>query len=317
MKVLQFTIPVPHDKSVIADQFSLPYFYPYLHRHKETQITWIQKGEGTLIAGNNMHHFAAGDVFLLGANLPHLFKSDPQYFEAENEDAISALSIFFNPDGVLASFFDLPEVRMHKLFIQQHQQGIKVPVADADRIITSMTGLRDSSGADQLVQFIHLLKGLSDINEQLQPLSSYGNLPGITENEGIRIGNIYNFIMQNYAESITLDDVAKAAFMTSESFCRYFKKHTGNTFVTFLNEVRINEACKMLTANKFESISIVAYKSGFKSITNFNRVFRSVTGSSPREYTESFNGKIAIAQPAPEIDILKKGNSKAAFAGGV
>ncbi|GAA3994283.1 AraC family transcriptional regulator [Mucilaginibacter dorajii] len=317
MKVLQFTIPVPHDKSVIADQFSLPYFYPYLHRHKETQITWIQKGEGTLIAGNNMHHFAPGDVFLLGANLPHLFKSDPQYFEAENEDAISALSIFFNPDGVLASFFDLPEVRMHKLFIQQHQQGIKVPVADADRIITSMTGLRDSSGADQLVQFIHLLKGLSDINEQLQPLSSYGNLPGITENEGIRIGNIYNFIMQNYAESLTLDDVAKAAFMTSESFCRYFKKHTGNTFVTFLNEVRINEACKMLTANKFESISIVAYKSGFKSITNFNRVFRSVTGSSPREYTESFNGKIAIAQPAPEIDILKKGNSKAAFANGV
>jgi AraC-like DNA-binding protein len=317
MKVLQFTIPVPHDKSVIADQFSLPYFYPYLHRHKETQITWIQKGEGTLIAGNNMHHFAPGDVFLLGANLPHLFKSDPQYFEAENEDAISALSIFFNPDGILASFFDLPEVRMHKLFIQQHQQGIKVPVADADRIITFMTGLRDSSGADQLVQFIHLLKGLSDIKEQLQPLSSYGNLPGITENEGIRIGNIYNFIMQNYAESITLEDVAKAAFMTSESFCRYFKKHTGNTFVTFLNEVRINEACKMLTANKFESISIVAYKSGFKSITNFNRVFRSVTGSSPREYTESFNGKIAIAQPPPEIDILKKGNSKAAFAGGV
>jgi AraC-like DNA-binding protein len=315
MKVLQFTIPVPHDKSVIADQFSLPYFYPYLHRHKETQITWIQKGEGTLIAGNNMHHFVPGDVFLLGANLPHLFKSDPQYFEAENEDAICALSIFFNPDGVLASFFDLPEVRMHKLFIQQHQQGIKVPVANADRIITSMTALRDSSGADQLVQFIHLLKGLSDISEQLQPLSSYGNLPGITENEGIRIGNIYNYIMQNYTEAITLDDVAKAAFMTSESFCRYFKKHTGNTFVTFLNEVRINEACKMLTANKFESISIVAYKSGFKSITNFNRVFRSVTGSSPREYTESFNGKIAIAQLAPEIDGPKKGYSKIAFAG--
>jgi AraC-like DNA-binding protein len=98
--------------------------------------------------------------------------------------------------------------------------------------------------------------------------------------------------MRNYAEAITLDDVAKAAFMTSESFCRYFKKHTGNTFVTFLNEIRINEACKILTANKFENISSAAYKCGFKSITNFNRVFRSVTGSSPREYMESYNGKI-------------------------
>jgi AraC-like DNA-binding protein len=292
MKVLQFTIPVPHDKSVIADQFSLPYYYPYLHRHKETQITWVQRGEGTLIAGNNMHHFAPGDVFLLGPNLPHLFKSDPQYFDNETEDAVSALSIFFNPEGILNAFFDLPEMRVYKLFIQQHKQGFKVPATDCNRIISSMTKLRDTQGPDQLIQFIQLIKGLSGIKEQLHPLSSYGNLPGITENEGIRIGNIYNYIMQNYTEAVTLDDVAKAAFMTSESFCRYFKKHTGNTFVTFLNEVRINEACKMLTANKSESISAAAYKCGFKSITNFNRVFRSVTGNSPREYLENYNGKI-------------------------
>ncbi|WP_295711651.1 AraC family transcriptional regulator [Mucilaginibacter sp.] len=292
MKVLQFTIPVPHDKSVIADQFSLPYFYPYLHRHKETQITWIQQGEGTLIAGNNMHHFAPGDVFLLGANLPHLFKSNPEYFENETEDAISALSIFFNTEGILTALFDLPEMRGYKLFIQQHQQGFKIPADDAEYILTNMTSLRDASGADQLMQFMKLLKGLSGINQQLQPLSSYGNLPGITENEGIRIGNIYNYIIQNYAEAITLEDVAKAAFMTSESFCRYFKKHTGNTFITFLNEVRINEACKMLTGNKSDSIAAVAYRCGFKSITNFNRVFRSVTQSSPREYLENYNGKI-------------------------
>jgi hypothetical protein len=63
MKVLQFTIPVPHDKSVIAEKVSLPYHYPYLHRHKEIQITWIQKGEGTLIAGNNMHDYSSGDIF--------------------------------------------------------------------------------------------------------------------------------------------------------------------------------------------------------------------------------------------------------------
>lgn len=293
MKVLQFTIPVAHDKSVIADQFSLPYFYPYLHRHKETQLTWIQQGEGTLIAGNNMHPFEPGDVFLLGANLPHLFKSNPEYFENETEGAISALSIFFNPDGILAALFDLPEMRAYKLFLNQHQQGFKVPNADIEKIIDKLTGLRDTNGGDQLVQFIQLMKELSGISEQLQPLSSYGNLPGITDSEGIRIGNIYNYIIQNYTQAITLDNVAKAAFMTSESFCRYFKKHTGNTFITFLNEVRVNEACKMLTANKSDSIASVAYKCGFKSITNFNRVFRSVTGNSPREYMENYNEKIS------------------------
>jgi quercetin dioxygenase-like cupin family protein len=80
MKVLPFTIPVPHDHSIIVQEEVLPHFYTYLHRHAETQITWIQKGEGTLLAGNNMHVFREGEIYVIGANLPHLFKSDPAYF---------------------------------------------------------------------------------------------------------------------------------------------------------------------------------------------------------------------------------------------
>jgi len=287
MKVLQFTLPVANDKSVITEQVELPYHYPYLHRHKETQITWIQQGEGTLIAGNNMHYFAAGDIFLLGANLPHLFKSNPEYFLPSTK-GVKALTFFFNTEGILATLFELPELKQFKQFLQQHQQGFKVPAANIDKIIQVMTALKKASGPDQLIQFFQLLKCLSGISEPLLPLSSYGNLPGITENEGIRIGNIYNFIMQHYSEAIALEDVAKAAFMTPESFCRYFKKHTGHTFITFLNEVRINEACKMLTSHQFDSISKIAYKCGFKSITNFNRVFKFVIGNSPRDYMEKY-----------------------------
>jgi AraC-like DNA-binding protein len=52
--------------------------------------------------------------------------------------------------------------------------------------------------------------------------------------------------------------------------------------------VRINEACKQLTEGSYESISTVAYECGFKSITNFNRVFKTVTGQSPRMYMREF-----------------------------
>ncbi|WP_184545611.1 AraC family transcriptional regulator [Mucilaginibacter sp. FT3.2] len=292
MKVLQFTLPVPHDRSVIAEKVSLPHHYPYLHRHKEIQITWIQKGEGTLIAGNNMHDYAPGDVFLLGANLPHVFKSNPEYFTNDANKRIEAISIFFNPDGVLAPLFDLAELKLSKMFMQQHQQGFKIPHNEADKISQLMVTLKNASGTDQLARFLDLLKGLSCIKSKLDPLSTYGNLPGITENEGIRIGNIYNFIMGHYSDQITLEDVAKVAFMTPESFCRYFKKHTGHTFISFLNEVRINEACKKLIAHKFENINTVAYKCGFKSITNFNRVFKFVIGSSPRDYIDSYNNNM-------------------------
>jgi quercetin dioxygenase-like cupin family protein len=85
MKVLQFTIPVQHDKSIFTRIDVLPYFYPYLHRHKEMQITWVQQGEGTLVVNNNMHIFHSNEIYLLGANQPHLFKSEPSYFSVKTE----------------------------------------------------------------------------------------------------------------------------------------------------------------------------------------------------------------------------------------
>ncbi len=65
MKVLPFTIPVPHDHSIMVQEELLPHFYTYLHRHAEIQITWIQKGEGTLLAGNNMHVFREGEIWII------------------------------------------------------------------------------------------------------------------------------------------------------------------------------------------------------------------------------------------------------------
>ncbi|MCC8407434.1 AraC family transcriptional regulator [Mucilaginibacter sp. UR6-1] len=299
MKVLQFTIPVAHDKSVITDQVELPYHYPHLHRHKEAQLTWVQSGEGTLIAGNNMHAYTAGEIYYIGPNLPHLFKSNPEYFKSEQHRPVKALTVFFNPDGVLSSMFDLPELRPVKQFLNQHTQGFKVPVTNNDAIAAIMMQVREASGSKKLVHFLELMQGLIAVEGKPEALSTHGNLPSMAESEGIRIGNIYNYIMQNYNNAITLDDVARAACMTSESFCRYFKKHTGHTFVSFLNEVRVNEACKRLTSHKFENVSEIAFKCGFKSITNFNRVFKAVTGNSPREYLDNYLNNInSLSQTA-------------------
>ena len=81
MKVIQFTIPVAKENSVIVQEEKQAYFYEHLHRHTETQITWIIKGEGTLIIGNYMQPFKAGDIYLIGANQPHVFKNETEYFE--------------------------------------------------------------------------------------------------------------------------------------------------------------------------------------------------------------------------------------------
>lgn len=287
MKVLQFTIPVPHDKTVIVQKDVLPHFYPHLHRHQEIQLTWIQQGEGTLVAENNMHAFRSNEIYWLGANLPHIFKSDPSYFSAKSRKKVQTLNIFFNTKGQLDSFFELPEIKNLKNFLQNHQPGFKVPQQHVATVSSKMMMIQNSTGVDQLIHFLELLKQLSTYSD-LSALSSGSQPAAYSEHEGLRIGSIYNFIMQQYDKPITLEDAARQAHMTPQAFCRYFKKHTLHTFVSFLNEVRINEACKKLTDGNYDSIATVAYNCGFNSITNFNRVFKSVTNKSPSEYVESY-----------------------------
>ena len=295
MKVLQFTIPVPRDKTVIVQKDVLPHFYPHLHRHEEIQLTWIQQGEGTLVAENNMYSFRSGEIYWLGVNLPHVFKSDPSYFLPSSRKKIRTLNIFFNAKGQLDSFFDLPEIKNVKTFLQNQQSGFQVPPRHVDEIAKKMLRIEHSSGIDQLIHFIELLKLLSSFQE-LTPLSDRSHPVSYSEHEGIRIGAIYNYIMQQFDKPITLEDVSRQAHMTPQAFCRYFKRHTLHTFVSFLNRVRINEACKRLTDGGYDSIATVAYNCGFNSITNFNRVFKTITGKSPSEYIESYHQNVALAE---------------------
>lgn len=290
MKVLPFTILVPQDKSVISEYIELPYFYQYLHRHDEWQITYIESGEGTLIAGNDMHTFRSGDLFVIGAKLPHLFKSNPEYFSADSNKVIKACTVYFNPNGILAPLFSLPEMKMASVFLNKNKHGFKVPSSVAEDVIPQIFMVHQATGIDVLLSFVKLMNTLQDLNENIELLCSDLYSANFSENEGMRLSKIINFITDNYSNPISLEDVANTAFMTPQAFCRYFKKHTGHTFISFLNEVRVNAACKNLIAGeKADCISGVAYKAGFNSITNFNRVFKSIIGQSPKSYIETYN----------------------------
>ncbi|NSL86337.1 AraC family transcriptional regulator [Chitinophaga solisilvae] len=287
MKVLQFTIPVAHDKTIITQKDQLPHFYPYLHRHEEIQLTWIQQGNGTLLAENSMHPFRSGEIFWLGGNQPHVFKSDQSYFAAKSKKNVQALTLFFNPMGKLAPMLDLQEFKKISAFIQQFSNGFKVAEEDMAEVSNSILRIHQSKGVAQMIRFIELLDFFST-RKTPQPLISGARLSAVNEQEGIRIGYIYDYIMKHYDADIMLEDIAREAHMTPEAFCRYFKKHTRLTFVSFLNEVRVNEACKKLADRSYDSIATVAYNCGFNSIANFNRVFKTVTGKSPRSFLKEY-----------------------------
>jgi AraC-like DNA-binding protein len=287
MKVLPFTIPLPHDHTIVVQEEILPHFYTFLHRHAEVQITWIQKGEGTLLVGNSMHTFREGEIYLIGANLPHLFKSDPAYFQPDSELEVKTVTIFFDPSGKLSALLSLPEMKSVKTFIELARNGFRIPDSSYPVIAKLIAKIQQAQGAAQLSLFIKVLHSLSTYTG-IEALASGSYAHSMTDPEGMRIAAVYNYIMQNYNNTLTLEKVAMQAHLTPTAFCRYFKKHTRHTFVHFVNKIRVNEACKMLVNGSPQSIAAIAYSCGFNSITNFNHVFKHVAGVSPRDYISSY-----------------------------
>lgn len=287
MKIVHFTIPVENDNSIHLQEDKLPYFYEHLHRHKEIQITWVISGEGTLIAGTSMQRFHSGDLFILGANQPHLFKSDPSYFVSANQKSIHSLNIFFNATGFISQLLSFPEMRGIKKFVASSNFGMQASEKDAAILSEHFLKIRNSSAGFRIAYFIELLQIMANL-KKWKYLSTESFQYAITESEGLRMNDIYQYTINHFTENISLEQIAAHVFLTPHSFCRYFKKHTGKTYVNFLNEVRINEACKRFMEMNFDSISTVAYQSGFNNVVSFNRVFKSIVAKTPSEFIKSY-----------------------------
>ena len=287
MKVVQFTIPVSGQQSVIVQEDRLPHFYNHLHRHKETQITWIQQGEGTLLAGDYMQRFKPGDIFVLGANQPHLFKSDPSYFDKRKKREALSLTIFFDANDLFGTVLNLPEMKSVNKFVQSTFRGLQVPDANRAEISRLITQVKLQKDAGRLAAFLQLMQAMATI-KKWKVLATVSSPYSISESEGLRMNDIYQYTMEHFTENISLSSIASVAHLTPQAFCRYFKKHTRKTYVSFLNEVRITEACKKMVQGDFDSYSSVAYQAGFNNVVTFNRVFKKTTGRSPREYLKEY-----------------------------
>ena len=76
MKVLPFKIPKPENNALIYQEDVALVLYDKLHQHDEIQLSFIEKGNGTLLVGDKISSYTENDIFIIGSNLPHAFKSD-------------------------------------------------------------------------------------------------------------------------------------------------------------------------------------------------------------------------------------------------
>lgn len=280
MKVIPFQVPKTEQEAFRLQIDRLPYFYDRLHQHKEVQIMLIEKGEGTLIAGDYVGRFTAGEVYLIGSGQPHVFRCDENYYQPRSKKKVQAVSLYFDKHYMGESFWRLNELKD----IQQFLSRVGTSRAEGplqQEVNALFQKISSSERATRLILFLQLLSLFAQ-SKNLKPLSFASMHPGPLE-ESKRMNDVLQFTFRQSHRKIKISEVASIANLSSEAFCRYFKVRTRKTFTSFLNEVRISQACKMLIEGNL-SIQSICFDSGFQNLSHFNRQFKKVTGKTPSRY---------------------------------
>ena len=282
-KALPFKIPKTTTASLILQEDVESYFYDKLHQHTEYQLTCIISGNGTVVHGEYVDAFGEGDVFLMGSNVPHVFRCDESYYKEDKE--ARSISIFFNEEQVGELSLQFSEFNWLNRFLEQAKLGGKALGGLKEEIAIKMYEIFSSNQFDRLMQFLQLVKELST-DQQWQPLLEQV-AKRVREQDGKRLDDIFSYTLSNYHKSITIEQIADVANMNKSSFCRYFKQHTRKSYIDFLNEYRIQKACGLLS-DPDKSIAQVAYEVGFANLSNFNRQFKRMKNQTPRDFRNEF-----------------------------
>lgn len=282
MKAVQTEITHAVNSPVAVVHRNEPYFKSPFHYHPELELVYVKEGFGKRIIGEKLENFTEGDMVLLGSNLPHIWQNDDIFFKGIPSLKSSAIVAYFNKEIFTKDFYELKEAaRLADLF-ERAQRGIKI-IGNTQKLIAGkMNALADTSGFERIILLLEILHNLST-SKEVEYISAENYCTTIHNGKGDRLTHVYKFISENYSQDIRLEDIARVAHLTQPAFCRLFKQRTSKHFVEYLNEVRISKACKQLIESDF-NISEIAFQSGYKTLSNFNKVFKNITGNSPKEY---------------------------------
>ena len=108
---------------------------------------------------------------------------------------------------------------------------------------------------------------------------------------------VFDYIDQNYTEDLSLDTVSGVAGFSKFHFSRLFKQFTDMSFYDYLNQRRVR-AAETLLLDPDIPITEIAMRSGFSSISTFNRVFKSFKECTPSEFKKMYRTK-KLTEPTP------------------
>ncbi len=242
------------------------------HFHDYFELYYLESGERYHMFNNEIYQLEPREFILFPPYVMHHSYSD-------DDIEFKRILVYFRPEEIAD-----PALLS---WLYECRQPFKGDIAQAQIIRKIMNQILEeqtypkSFSADYMQAWVNLLA---------VELTRFHQMP-VKSLRNNRITRILDYIHEHYAENITLDDLAKVAYISTYHMCHEFKKATNHTVTQYINMTRIMNAQRRLIETNIK-ITQISNEVGFENVTHFNRVFRQLTGMSPSTYRKVKNGQV-------------------------
>lgn len=253
---------------------SHPKYEMAFHWHNNIEIIRILDGSLSVHLNNKKYDAFSGDLIFVNSETIHGAHPDNCIYECIVFDGALIPSLSCGVKN-FAEDLSVGQIRVNEYF----------PKAD-DELHTFANNLFDSMKEDNPGKFYKVLAMLCGIYSVILENNLYTEGSAEISEASLKLKKVLKYIRSTYEEPITLDDMSAAAGLSPKYFCAYFKKMTGKTPIDYLKIYRIEQASKMLV-NTDDSITSIAFSSGFNDLSYFIKTFKSIKGISPNMFRKS------------------------------
>jgi AraC-like DNA-binding protein len=281
-------LPRELERSFNTKVMDVPYYPVPWHYHPEFEIKLVTNSTGKRFIGDRIDDFKPGNLALIGPLLPHLYRNGREYYSGSRLRA-KAIVVHFAKNTFGDNFLSVPETAALNQLFAKSTRGLGI-VGETNKIVSNkLFELLELSGFMRWLKLLEILHVIAESDEC--HFISNSIMTGKSEVESQRLNKVIEYVMNNFAEDIYISDAANLINMAENSFSRYFSRQTGKTFASFVTEIRLSHASKLLIDDTI-NISEIGFKCGFNNLSNFNRQFSKIYNLNPQTYRKQYWNKI-------------------------
>jgi len=274
-------VPIDPRLSARWHMHSVPSPFSRWNYHPEYEVHLIRFGTGRYVVGDSIDVFSAGQLVLVGSNLPHHWISDLEPGEIiKDRDVVFQ----FHPQWIRQCQAVLPELSDIEPLLKKSARGIEFIGQTARLGAQELQLIGETAGAERLKHIFGLLGVLAAAPDAEHHTLAKAWLPPLDDEYAADIiDRAFTYILDNLVGDVRLSAAADLIGMSESAFSKYFKRVSGQTFSDTVRHLRLAHACKLLKETDLP-ISSIYHRVGYANLSNFNRQFRAQYGATPRDF---------------------------------